>query len=250
MRRRSAGAPRCGTFEPVPRLVLFDLDDTLCDYATARASRLRRAFTLHVADGEEPPTEQTIREMIAASIAQSPHGVDHFPRLFSHFGIEAPNAAAAAADWYRSNRFHDLKLFPEVISILGSLRYLRLPDGSRVRRRLGIITNGPAQVQSDKVALLAIGTLVDFVIISGEFGVEKPDPRIFEEAMRLGGVTSEETVFVGDDPRFDILGAQNAGIRSIWVNRRDVIWTEPNWSPTCQVSDLAGLVDLLGSPRT
>ena len=42
-------APR--PLEPRPKAVLFDLDDTLCDYAAAREARLRRAFTLSHDDG-------------------------------------------------------------------------------------------------------------------------------------------------------------------------------------------------------
>ncbi|MDQ3694966.1 MAG: HAD family hydrolase [Chloroflexota bacterium] len=239
---------RQGPFpEPVPSLVLFDLDDTLCAYGSARASRLRHAFTLHRPDREEPVADPLIQEMIRASIAASPHGVDHFPDLFLRFGIEVPGAAAAAAAWYQGNPFHDLILFPDVVSTLRALRNLEPSGGTLSRRRLGVITNGPAEIQREKTELLGIGTLVDFVLISGELGIEKPDPLIFAAAMRLGGVSAAETVFVGDDPRIDVLGARGSGMRSVWMNRTGATWNEDAPPPTREVSDLVSLIDLFRS---
>lgn len=235
-------------FAPLPRLVLFDLDDTLGDYAAARASRLRRAFMPHLLRAEASEIEATLVRMIAESIEVSPHGADHFSTLFARFGINAPEAASAAALWYTSNRFYDLRLFHDAVSTLKAVRFMRSSTGAPERRRLGIVTNGPPDVQREKVAFLGLAELVDFVIISGEFGVEKPDPRIYAEALRLGGACADETVFVGDAPRFDILGANNAGIRSIWVNRTSERWADRDHRPTCEVADLTSVIPLLGSP--
>ena len=105
-------APR--PLDPRPKAVLFDLDDTLCDYAAAREARLRRAFTLAPDGGIQPREAIDLDLMIAESIRMHPHGADHFPELFMRFGIGDAGEAQAAADWYRKNRFHSLRLFPEV----------------------------------------------------------------------------------------------------------------------------------------
>lgn len=238
---------QCRPFEPPPRLVLFDLDDTLGDYASARTSRLRRAFHPHLEDVVIADREATITRMIAASIELSPHGTEHFPTLFERFGIAAPEAPAAAARWYTGNRFFDLRLFDDAVSTLSALRHVATRTGARERRRLGIVTNGPPDVQRDKVELLGLADLVDFVVISGEVGVEKPDPRIYAEALRRGGATVDEAVFIGDAPQFDILGAHNAGMRSIWVNRTGARWSYGDHQPTCEVGNLTSVVRLLGS---
>ena len=52
--------------------------------------------------------------MIAESIRMHPHGADHFEELFVRFGIADARQARAAANWYRKNRFHGLRLFPGV----------------------------------------------------------------------------------------------------------------------------------------
>ena len=157
--------------DPPPRAVLFDLDDTLCDYASARKERLRIAFTL-APDGAIPARDGIdLDAMIAESIETQPHGAEHFPALFARYGIVDADQARAAAEWYRSNRFHGLGFFPEARDVLRSVRTILAEAPHASAQPLGVITNGPAEVQRAKLALLGVEDLVDFAIISGEFGV-------------------------------------------------------------------------------
>jgi putative hydrolase of the HAD superfamily len=175
-----------------------------------------------------------------------PHGADHFEELFARFGIADARAASAAADWYRQNRFHGLRLFPETEAVFSAVRNAVLDDGTQATRPIGIVTNGPTEVQRAKLQLLGIDPLVDFVLVSEEFGVAKPEPEIFREALRLAGVTPVEAVFVGDSAEFDIAGAQAAGIPTVWVNRHQRPWPGPGPAPTRQIRTLAELPQLLG----
>jgi putative hydrolase of the HAD superfamily len=227
--------------DPQPELVLFDLDDTLCDYDGARAGRLRIAFGL----AEESAGRRfrtPIDDIVTESIRIQPHGVDHFPALLADYGIDDPTAAEAAARWYVSNRFHGLKLFPDAIETLQTVRAAN-PD-----RCLGMITNGPAEVQSAKIALLELRPYFDFCLISGEFGFWKPDRQIFVEALGLGNVAPELAVMIGDSPDHDMAGAEAAGIRTIWMNRHDLPWPVTIPAPTCIARDLADVRRLLASP--
>jgi putative hydrolase of the HAD superfamily len=233
--------------DPAPKAVIFDLDDTLCDYATAREARLRRAFTLSPQGGTQSSDAVDLDRMVAESIQMHPHGADHFAQLFARFGIADAARASAAADWYRKNRFHGLRLFPETEGVFAAVRKAVLDDGARAARPIGIVTNGPTEVQRAKLQLLGIDRLVDFVLVSEEFGVAKPDPRIFREALRLAEVMPEEAVFVGDSAEFDMAGAQAAGIPTVWVNRHRRPWTGPDPAPTRQIRTLAELPRLLGS---
>jgi FMN hydrolase / 5-amino-6-(5-phospho-D-ribitylamino)uracil phosphatase len=237
-------APR--PLDPRPKAVIFDLDDTLCDYAAARETRLRRAFTL-LPCGIQPGGAIDLDRMIAESIQMHPHGADHFAELFARFGIADAQVAAAAADWYRKNRFHGLRLFPETEAVFATVRSALSADDARAARPIGIVTNGPTEVQHAKLELLGIDRLVDFVLVSEEFGVAKPDPRIFREALRLAGVGPEEAVFVGDSAEFDMAGAQAAGIPTVWVNRHQRPWTEPGPPPSRQIRTLTELPRLLGA---
>jgi putative hydrolase of the HAD superfamily len=237
-------APR--PLDPRPKAVIFDLDDTLCDYAVARETRLRRAFTLSPC-GVQPGGAIDLDRMIAESIQMHPHGADHFAELFARFGIADAEVASAAADWYRKNRFHGLRLFPETEAVFATVRSAVSAAAVKAARPIGIVTNGPTEVQHAKLELLGIDRLVDFVLVSEEFGVAKPDPQIFREALRLAGVGPEEAVFVGDSAEFDMAGAQAAGIPTVWVNRHQRPWTEPGPPPSRQIRTLAELPRLLGA---
>jgi putative hydrolase of the HAD superfamily len=82
----------------------------------------------------------------------------------------------------------------------------------------------------------------DGVIASGVVGVEKPDPRIFEEALRVSGVASERAIHVGNDPISDIRGAAEAGIDTVLVDRRGNIEVP---EATFAIPDLDSLPGLL-----
>lgn len=236
-------------FDRPPRAVLFDLDDTLCDYSSARRQRLRLAFTL-APDGAFREREGVdLEAMIAESIETQPHGADHFPELFARYGISDVKQARAAARWYRTNRFHGLQFFPEARDVLGAVRawLSEMPGGGG--RPLGIITNGPADVQRAKIDLLGVGDLVDFAVISGELGVAKPDPAIFGEALDRAGVQPGEAVFVGDSVEHDMAGARAAGLPSVWVNRYGRAWPESGWRPCREVRSLHEALVVLGVGR-
>lgn len=224
-----------------PHLVLFDLDDTLCDYAGARAGRLRIAFSTALAHAPNGGSGIDLDHLIGESLAIQPHGSDHFAPLLARHGVD-PAAADAARRWYQTNRFLGLMLFEDALETLAVVR-AALPE-----RRIGVITNGPAEVQRDKIALLELTAHVDFTLISGEFGVAKPDPAIFHEALKLGHATAGETVFIGDSPEHDIAGAQAAGIRAIWINRSGVPW-RAEMTPDDEVDSLTAVRALL-DPRT
>jgi putative hydrolase of the HAD superfamily len=222
-----------------PELVLFDLDDTLCDYAGARARRLHRAFEQAAGlAGVRLPDDLTA--MIAESIAIHPHGTEHFGEVLERYGITGDDAIQTAREWYTRNRFHSLALFPDAVETITAVRV------ARPGRRIGMITNGPSEVQRAKIELLAIEAHVDFIIVSEEFGAWKPDPAIFAEALRLGSALPESAIFIGDSAEHDIAGAHAAGIEAVWVNPAGHPWMSPSRAPHHIVSSLAEVRALLG----
>jgi len=58
----------------------------------------------------------------------------------------------------------------------------------------------------------------DLVMCSSRYGIRKPHPLIFEIALTQLGVAAQETLFVGDSPEYDIVGANAAGLVSVWYN--------------------------------
>lgn len=102
-------------------------------------------------------------------------------------------------------------LFAETLSVLEVLRAEGIP--------LGIITNGPAEFQRAKLVAVGIDGLFDVVVASGDIGVLKPACEIFERALDGLGVAPERAIHVGDNFAADIVGAADAGMSAIWINR-------------------------------
>lgn len=227
---------------PPPKLVLFDLDDTLCDYAAARAGRLRTAFAIALDQLGADAATIDLDHLVVESIAIHPHGSDHFESLLGRYGVNDRARVHAARQWFHRNRFCGLKLFEGAVALLTEIRN-EVPG-----RRVGLITNGPAEVQRDKIALLNLMPFVDFALISGVFGSAKPEPAIFAEALRLGEATCDQAVMIGDSVEFDVLGARAAGIETVWVNRPGSPWPDES-PPPLTVRSFAEIRSLFGVPE-
>jgi len=82
-----------------------------------------------------------------------------------------------------------------------------------------------------------------FVVFSQDHGVEKPDPALFEVAMRQAGCGARELLHVGDSLEDDVAGTRRAGVRSVWLNRE----RKPNNTdvrPHFEISSLKALVPI------
>ena len=84
---------------------------------------------------------------------------------------------------------------------------------------LTVVTNGFIEVQYEKFDKSGLRDCFAHIVLSEEVGCQKPNPRIFEEALRLNGVQAEDVVMIGDSWTSDIQGAINAGIDQIWITK-------------------------------
>jgi putative hydrolase of the HAD superfamily len=77
-------------------------------------------------------------------------------------------------------------------------------------------------------------------------GAAKPARTIFDVAVKTGGAQHHETLHVGDHPEADVVGASNAGLKSVWVNRHGDDWPDHLQRPDGIVKDIGELLALLG----
>lgn len=225
---------------PIPKLITFDLDDTLWDIEAVVAQaeqRLHGWFAAHhpavaarysAADlrrlrDEAPLLHPTLADDMTALRRSS------LTRALESVGYDGANADAAFAEFWRHR--HDLEFFPDAIPALDALRQ---------RFRLAAITNGNADI-----ALVGLDSHFDFSLIAAEFGAFKPEPGIFLEACRRAGVAPHEALHVGDDPLLDVVGAKRAGMRAAWINRKGAAWTHLEHAPDHEFADLAALAAAL-----
>ena len=102
-----------------------------------------------------------------------------------------------------------------------------------------------AEVQRSRLAKSALHDIVPHIIISEEGGLSKPDPRIFEYAMKILGYPRRDTVLmVGDSLSSDIRGGINAGIDTCWYNPHGARCSG-DFTPTYEIRTLHELRQLL-----
>lgn len=105
---------------------------------------------------------------------------------------------------------------------------------------LHIITNGFEEIQSLKMQKSGIDKFFKEVITSESVGVKKPNPKVFEFALRKAETIPEEAIMIGDSYEADILGALNCGMSAIHFTS-DV---KPN-SEVINIKKLISLKDYL-----
>ncbi len=200
---------------------LFDLDHTLLDSDESE----RRAYLRTMSDaglhdpGRHFETYRAINGRLWAAVERheiSPNEVK--VRRFAEFnaatGLDAD--PTAMADDFVDGLASFGELYPGARELLDTLA---------ARTTLALVTNGIGQVQRRRLERLDLASTFAAVAISGELGVSKPDPAIFDHVFAeltsaLGhSVGSADAVMIGDSLTSDMAGAANAGIRSIWFNR-------------------------------
>jgi FMN hydrolase / 5-amino-6-(5-phospho-D-ribitylamino)uracil phosphatase len=219
-----------GQFDPLPELVLFDLDNTLCDYDGARLTRTR--YALGPVFDELEQLEQVVNEAFSTPT----DGDEHFTDIMAAHGVTDPALVEAVRARYIEDRYRGLALFAEALEVVSAVANVA---------QIGMITNGPSAIQRPKIELLQIEAHFPVIVISEEAGAWKPDPRIFEIALDRCGVPAQRAVYVGDSAEHDIPGAHAAGLRAVWVNRSGIRWPGGR-PPDAEIRDLYGLLPLLG----
>jgi putative hydrolase of the HAD superfamily len=140
-------------------------------------------------------------------------------------GIEVPAEVLTEV----ADRRISFNPYPESVAVLRRLKALGV--------KLYVVSNWDILLAE---VLEALGWMqyFDGIVASALLGVEKPEPRIFEEALRISGVRRERVVHVGNDPVADVRGAAAAGIDTVLVDREGYVEAP---EATFVIPDLDGL---------
>lgn len=196
---------------PRIRAVIFDLDDTLISEAKYQQGA-------HEAVLEYLETQTGIaREAIlrASELAASAPRAEYFQTLLPL--LDMVSDADTVRDLVTVHREHSprLSLYPDVLESFRTLRAQGL--------KLGVITDGHANVQRQKLAAVDAEAYVDAVLVSDELGREywKPHEKTFLLMADMLGVGIAQLMYVGDNPEKDFFIASSLPITTIRINRED-----------------------------
>lgn len=226
------------------KLITFDLDDTLWDTAPVIVSAeavLRDWLAAHAPKLGGIPVEHlfAIRTRLVEADPSFKHRISALRRRVLFHALHEAGYAEQEAEGLAERSFevflearHQVELFPHVLPTLEVL--------SR-HYTLGVVTNGNADVRR-----LGLMDFFAFALCAEDLGIGKPDPRPFQEALRLGKADAGTAVHVGDHPGDDIAGAQQAGLRAIWYNPQGKAWDHSH-TPDAEIASLHELPELLRS---
>ena len=208
------------------KAIYFDLDDTLCAYWDASKKGLLRAFAQCGPEGHSP--EELMRHWAATfrefsptlkqtgwyegyCVSGEPTRTEQMRLTLERIGIADEAMALELSEAYRHERNAALRLFPDAAQVLEILSN---------RYPLGLITNGPADIQREEIATLGIARYFKHIFIEGEMKEGKPLPAVFARAAEAMGALPQELLFVGNSYAHDVRPALEEGWHAIWVRRK------------------------------
>lgn len=215
--------------------VLFDIDDTICEYRRSGEEILAVAFDRVGVDPFFDVTEYIDRYREFTD--ESEDMQDLRERCFAAFARERgedPATARAVAQAYADERDHT-----DVRFRTGARETLDVLDGEV---RLAAVTNGGPGMQSTKLDALGIADRFETVVHAGYDAPSKPSPEPFYEALSTIGVEPAAALHVGNSLRSDVAGAQAAGVRSAWLTNGV---TDPDPEPDYVLESMEELADRL-----
>jgi putative hydrolase of the HAD superfamily len=149
------------------------------------------------------------------------------------------NLALAISVCFRSLTRRSFAVFPEAAQSLERLQ---------TQYRLGLISNAQWVFTDPELEMAGLTRFFPVRVLSSRMGVMKPDARIFTEAMGALGVTPEQSIYIGDNPERDLLGARNARMRCILFGPEGTGYNDlrPD-AYFSRYSDLAALIEAMCS---
>lgn len=196
-------------------LILFDLDDTLFDFAETEKHALHNTFQYFgLPNGLEEyrASYRAISSVIWDELEQSritleELKVERFRRLFTQHELQLD--AEQFGELYIENLGKESHLIDGVEEMLAGL----------AGYRLAVLTNGFTLAQHARVAGSPLRNTFEAIIASEETGYKKPQAEIFKYTFKKLGITDPSRVLmVGDSLTSDIQGGCNAGIDTCWFN--------------------------------
>lgn len=210
---------------PYPKVILFDLDDTLISFEGVSEQAWEKCCVDFINHHEIQYDDTELLEYINATRKWFWSDPERHKRgrhdmlaarreivalAMQKLNIRNGTLSNELADSYSNYREKLICLFPHTLSALDELKSMGI--------RLGMITNGTKNSQRGKLDRFALTQYFEHILVEGEVGFGKPDERIYKMALSLFNVTSQDCWMVGDNLVWDVQAPQALGIHAIWYD--------------------------------
>jgi len=206
----------------LPPVLLLDLDDTIVSFSATPRDFWREAYRKEQLRFGEISEERFIDavQVVGREFWREP-GRAFTGRIdllrarrkiaeaaFERIGLHDQSLGIEVADYYTWEKESAVAPFPGAIDTLLALRARGV--------RLGLISNGSSSFQRKKLLRFDLERFFEVILIEGELGFGKPDPRIFQQALDQLRVSADDAWMVGDNLQADIAGAKQVGLLTVW----------------------------------
>lgn len=214
------------------KAVIFDFDDTLSDRKLNVYNLYYDYFKRVFPDLDADEFESLVQDLMIYDCFGTVDLKQRTYLLSHHYSIPE--------DFYEKFNEYYFDALPkftvlheDTISVLETLKG---------KYKLGIITNGNSVVQHNKINNVKIAHYFDEIIVSGDVGIHKPDPKIYELMANRLNLKTEECMFVGDIFSSDIIGAIKANMIPCWLEG-DI--SKPSKYKGYRISKLSQVLEIL-----
>ncbi len=223
-------------------VIIFDADETLFDFKKSEKYALKNTMIEFGIDYDENYHLKVYtdintliwKEFENGLIIQRDLNIERFKRLLSKLNIKFDEVKFAKS--YVKHLSCASFLYDDSIALIESLHK---------DYRLIIITNGLKDVQDNRIRKSVIGKYFEDVVISDEIEVSKPDPKIFQHALKnINHTDKTKVLMVGDSLTSDIQGGIRFGIDTCWFNSNKII-NKGAIKPTYEITNLMELKNIV-----
>ena len=222
------------------RLLSFDLDDTLWPCRPtilAAEEKLYRWLKTNVAEITQRLSIEDIRQKRSEFLELHPEiehdlsvlRVESLRALAREFDIDDDWVMPAFQVFYSARQ--EVTLYGDVADVL---------DDLKKTYRLVSVSNGNADIHKT-----GVGHWFEFAVSAADVGFMKPHPAVFKTLLERSRCSSDEVLHIGDHPHHDVFAANQAGIRTVWVNRCGEEWDIQNFQADYHIQDMHELVKIL-----
>ncbi len=201
----------------LPRVILFDIDDTLIDHKKAARAALLRVQRENDSLGNVELSELEVlwssdfhyywSKLLEGEATIEENRTTRFINILKQLGAPTVGAELLA-------KAYGEEYMRTISPVAGSHELLQ-----KLKRKgieISLVSNNLREMQMQKMNKCGLQNYADSMTLSGDCGVQKPDPEIFRIALRKVGCEPDQAVMIGDSYEMDVVGAVSAGVLPIW----------------------------------
>jgi len=189
------------------KAVIFDLDGTLLDRDSSLKLFIQDQYRRYSKELAHIPKQEYISRFIELDHKGYVWKDKVYQQLLNEYDLSNLTWEGMLDDYLRYFPAHCVP-FLHMEDVLKELKKKGL--------LLGMITNGFTDFQWMNIKALGIDHYFDTILVSEQEGIKKPHKDIFLRALKALDVSAEESVYIGDHPENDVLGARGAGMHAVW----------------------------------